>query len=142
MATEEPLLDLKTVTGKFHIRIDGVPHFLAHPDSLTLRQWTQLETLAPRIAVLTLAVGKGDTVSEDDERELSVLLDKAARIVLDAPEVVHEKLMDMHRAAIMNAFFRLRLEGRTTETTTEAAKIGAKSSRVSKGSTAALRKAG
>lgn len=145
MATvNEPLLDLRTVTGKFHIRIDGVPHFLSHPDALTLHKWAQIEAISPRIAALTLMVTGGGEVSDADERELSALLERAVRLVLDAPEVVHEKLDDVARASIFSAFCRLRSAGRETGATATARSktIGARSSRGSKGSTAELPKAG
>lgn len=139
---DEPLLDLKTVTGKFHVRIDGVPHFIAHPDALTLSQMGQLDRLGPRVFQL-IAKASEDTLPADEERELAAYLDRFVRIVLDAPNSVHEKLMDSHRADIVTAFFRLRSPGRATGATTEASRsIGAKRSRGSRPSTVAIRKAG
>jgi hypothetical protein len=133
------LLDLHTITGTFTIRIDGEPYFLSHPDALTLSQINQLQKLRPR----SLELATSEHLSDDDERELSAILDRMVRIVLDAPETVHQKLNDPHRMAIVEAFTMLRSSsGQKTGATTAAKRTGRKLSQVSNGSMAVHRKAG
>lgn len=141
---DEPLLDLRTVTGRFHVRIDGAPHFIAHPDALTLYQTAQLEQMGPRVNELMIAVTTGGEFSDADETELDALLKRAVRIVLDAPDVVHGILTQSHRIQILTAFMRLRHENSRTvgAPKTASPQTGAKRSRDSKGSTVALQKAG
>lgn len=140
MADALSLLDITTDIGRFHVRIDGVPHFISHPDALTLSQINQLQHLRPRAIEMQT---RAEELTSDDERELGAILDRMVRIVLDAPEAVHQKLIDAHRLAIVDAFSKLRSSGRKTGATVMAmSRTGAKSSRGSKGSTVARRKAG
>lgn len=147
MATDTPVLNLTTTVEKLHVRIDGVPHYFKGPDALTLVQHLRMEKISPRIAEL-LKVAEAGTIAADAEQDLHALLDEACRMVVEASEAVHARLTDVHRTAIVWAFLTLQLEGRTTGATPTATnptvrrRSGARSSRVSSGSTGARRKAG
>jgi hypothetical protein len=143
MATDN-VLDLNTIVEKLHVRIDGVPHHFSHPDALTLQGHLRMERIGPRMGALLEAVAAGATTDADDQ-ELALLLDEGCRLVLDAPDSVHAKLLDTHRVLILDAFTQLRLKGRAAEATLKTKarpRRGVKSSPGSSASTAALRRTG
>lgn len=110
----EPLLDLSTVLEPVHVRIDGVPHRLWHRDNLTLAQTVRLEDLGPRVQQLFAAL-RDDTLDAAGEAELDQKLTAATRVVLDAPEAVHERLSQQQRFQILRTFMQLSTEAAAVE---------------------------
>src|SRR5262245_25419825 len=107
-------LSIRTIVEVFHVRIDDVPHRLSHPDRLSLAQTMRMEAVAPRLGELLQRV---ETVTLEEQLELSQLLDEQCRIVLDAPAAVHERLTDVDRLAVVQAFIQLRSTGQATGAT-------------------------
>lgn len=141
MAT--PLLDFSTLVDQAHVRIDGTLYPLRHRDALSLLQAKRLERQAPRVGALL----QQDDLTEAEAAEASTLLAAICRAVLDAPEDVHQRLTDMTRLEVMHAFMQLRMTtraqvGGAPAATSPTRSTGAKRSRASSGSTAAIRKAG
>lgn len=136
----DTLLDLTTIVEKFHIRIDGAPHILAHPDALTLAQTMRMDAIRPRMIELLNSFRSGE-LTPDQEIELGQLLDRGCRVILDAPAVVHDRLVDTQRISILEAFITLRprQNGQTTGATEMALPLtGSTSSPDSNASTTAL----
>jgi hypothetical protein len=145
MATdkEQSVLDIDTVVERLHVRIDGVPHLLSHPNALSLQGHLRMEKIGPRMGELLIASAQRE-LTGDEAEELDHLLKEGCRLVLEAPDSVHAKLRDTHRVLILQVFTQLqsRLATGVGQTTTPA-RTGAKSSRGSRGSTrAALRPTG
>jgi hypothetical protein len=143
MATA-PLLDLKTITPQNSILIDGISYFLRHADMLTLMQAQILNRAYPRAAALMTK----ERITEEEDLELSGLLQQACSIVLDAPADVQAALTDQQRSKIFLAFtpLRSRLLVPPTNGANEAAaqshKTSASGSRASKRTTADRRTGG
>lgn len=137
--TTAPLLDITTLAQAQHVRIDGRAYPLRHPEALSLIQAKRIERAGPRIGGLL----QQPELTEEEQREVSHLLEASCRDVLDAPNEVHVLLSDMHRLAIIETFSRLRLETTPQPTgATRRSRIGDKKSRAFSGSTAATQKAG
>jgi hypothetical protein len=104
--TDKSVLDIDTVVERLHVRIDGVPHQLSHPNALSLRNHIRMEKIGPRMSALLMASSE-NALTDDAEAELQGLLDEGCRLVLEAPPVVHAKLRDKHRVAILQVFMQL-----------------------------------
>lgn len=109
MATDT-VLSLSTLFEPVHVRIDGAPHRLMHEDALTLEQTLVLERLGPRVNELFQKM-RNESINDDERFELDVALDRTCRLVLDAPDVVHQRLTQKHRFAVLKAFMDLRSKG-------------------------------
>jgi hypothetical protein len=109
MATDA-VLSLNTLFEPVHVRIDGAPHRLMHDDALTLEQTLVLEKLGPRVNELFNKL-RDETLNNDERAELDSALDRACRLVLDAPDVVHKRLTQKHRFEVLKAFMGLRSKG-------------------------------
>lgn len=93
-------LQLTTNQVRHVVRIDDIPYSLRTANDLTLSMYKTLERISPRIGGLLLL----DTLSTEEEQELSRLLDQAARLALDAPEDVQVRLGDMNRINVFRVF--------------------------------------
>jgi hypothetical protein len=141
MATTAPLLDLVTIAPQYTIIIDGVSYFIRHTDALTLRQSLIADRAIPRIAELL----KTD-LTEEEDRELSGLLQQVCQVVLDAPLDVQARLTDVQKLQVFVAFTPLRSKLTPSvigaNAATAASPDGSNGSRGSKRTTAARRRAG
>src|SRR5919109_5473343 len=97
------LLDLTTEQELKTIRIDAIEYPIKRSNDLTLAEYKRLERIAPRIAALIAA----DELTPDETKELSHLLDTTVRMALDAPADVQERLGDLNRTRIFEAFTTL-----------------------------------
>lgn len=119
---------------------------LATEEDLGIRGTLRLQRITNRFAGLS----SDETIanlSDDDIDVLSQQLKEAVEsVVLDAPEGLLDRLNDVHRLRILTAFSEAVIEGKPQEktepSTTAVQSISARSSRGSKGSTAARRRAG
>lgn len=144
MATS-PILNIDTLIRRETVRIDGVAYELRTSGELTLFELARLERTADRVHAI-------DTTAEPsvaETAEYAALLDRAVRIILDAPEAVHAKLLTAHREAILWTFIGLSqprpgLTRGTTEArpATASRRTTERSARGSRASTAARRVSG
>jgi len=114
----EPVLDITTLVEPVHVRIDGAPHRLLHPDAMTLEQTIHMEDLGPRVQELFTKL-RDKTIDDAGRVELDDVLDRAVRLVLDAPDVVHLRLGQRQRFDVIKAF--MGLSDRSAAEVTEAA---------------------
>lgn len=94
-----------TVLEEAPIKIDGVLYQIKHPDSLPLGDVRRFEILVPRAEAL---IEKTDELTDDESLELSGILAKCCRMVLDSPPDVAAKLKDVQRLEIIRLFTQLR----------------------------------
>lgn len=144
MASPTPLLDLKTLTDRYTVRVDGKAYEL-RPTA----RFSVVETLAfpEQTARLNVLATKKEKLSVDEADEIEQLLDEICRVILAAPASVHERLTGAQRMQICTAFMVLRLGASQTRRRTNGSrptaaarpKTGANSSRGSRGSTAGIR---
>lgn len=142
MANQTPLLDLKTLTERHTVRVDGKAYTLK-----PMSRFSVLETLAfPEQTARLSALATLKKLTPEQNDEIERLLDEICRVILDAPDAVHERLTGPQRMQVCNVFTLLRqgaspTRRRTTgaNQTTSQAKTGATFSRGSRGSTAATR---
>lgn len=145
MAATRPLLDLTTLIQRETIRVDGVVYDLRNSSELTIFDLARLQRTADRVHQL-------DQIAEptvDERDEYARLVEKAVRVILDAPEAVHTKLSTAQREAILWTFIGLsqpslgltRAPGTETAATAPT-KTARRSARGSRASTVAPRKAG
>jgi hypothetical protein len=101
-----PLLNLDTLSQPLTVAtIDGEPYPIRSADQLSLAGYHVCQRAGERLDVLW-----GQPVLSDDESaELSMLLDRVTRVVLDAPDAVHRRLTDLQRLAVAESFIRLPL---------------------------------
>jgi hypothetical protein len=139
-----PVLSLTTLVEFPTVDIDGTRYKLLPADAMTLRDRITLEATEKNLLTLINA----GTGTDDDEREISALLDQNCRQVLQAPEEVHARLTDPHRLLIVQAFIGLpRASSRQpVEVAASTASLrkssGATSSLGSRGSTRSVRRSG
>lgn len=135
-ARNEPVLDISTIGLGAPVRIDGKRYFIRHPNKLTLESTLELERLTPLAGML---LRRARALSSAEKTELSALLDRICRLVLDAPAAVHKGLSDNNRVALLQVFINLRTPAARRTGGARGAKsrsTGARSSRDSRGSTA------
>lgn len=109
---DEPVLDINTIGLGTPIRIDGKRYFIRAPNKLTLSALMELQDLRPRSYALMQKIEK---LSSTERIELSDLLLRCCRLVLDAPPAVQQALGDVERIQILNVFIKLR-PNRTPQT--------------------------
>lgn len=142
MATDTPVLDLNTVVSDLFVTIDGRPYTLHRRESLSLANAVRVERLSNRIGTLLIAVSERELSGEEDA-ELDDKLKAMCAIVVDAPPAVLAGLNAVQRVQITNVFVRLRPStGHQAGARQMAQPTGGRSSRASRGSTAARRRRG
>jgi hypothetical protein len=100
-----PTLSISTLVTRPAVEIDGERYALFHPDEFALLQRV---TLLAQYRRATELLGAVEAVSPAQAQELHGILDAMVRSVfVDAPDAVHQKLRDDHRAQIAGAFTRL-----------------------------------
>ncbi len=98
--TTQPLLELKTLTERRTLKIDGAPYEVLNPGELPILEYNRIAKRSLRIAEL---LGRDDP-SDEEVAEMGRLLDYAVRVVLVAPPEVHTKLTEPVRLGIFNYF--------------------------------------
>lgn len=130
-----PILTLDTLTEYPTVQIDGHAYALLPADALPVDAYQQFERVSTRFT----ALWKKPDRTPEERTELAQLLDTLCRAVLQAPPDVHERLSDIQRLQIAQAFLELPhvgLQGLGQRTTLKPS-TGASSPRGSNGSTAA-----
>ncbi len=143
------VLSFSTITGKpvHHVQIDGQPYVLRQPDDLPLASIIRAEALGTTVSAFAATVKQQQRLTVGESAALSAALDELCRMVLDAPDAIHEALGDAHRFAVVEVFTLLSAKtpaaaGSPTAAPQTRARTGNASSRGSRGSTAATRARG
>lgn len=135
-----PILDLNTLIERPTIKVDGKVYELLSPDELSILDSQRLTRWGREIEVLATDEEKSD--------ELDALVSQAARKVLaDMPDKVFAKLSASHRFSVVEVFTGLLLRRRLVTAGALAMEMvrpstGAKNSRVSSTSSAAIQAGG
>jgi hypothetical protein len=98
-----PILSIDTLMPIATILIDGKPYELKSADMLPLFDYKRLERYRERIADLMAQ----DDITTDQTVELDELLDRQAKLLLDAPAKVHARLKPAHRMQVYLSFLEL-----------------------------------
>lgn len=101
MAPTDPILDLDTLTDRRTITINKKSFKLRSLDEFSFLYGRQLGKRYQRLGALLSA----EKLTKKDEGERDRLLDDFCRLILVAPDQVHQALEAHHRARIVNAFF-------------------------------------
>lgn len=109
MASPNPILDLKTLTSRQQVRIDGRLYELRSPDELSLLAYRQHAARFVRLGALL----QKKSINATESKEQAALLDGLCRLILDAPPQVHARLHDGQRLQIAEVFSRLLRTRRT-----------------------------
>lgn len=136
-----PLLSLDTLVTGPTVAIDGVPYRLKTRLQLGIVPGAKLAIDGRRMEELNT---RQPNLTVPEAEELASLIDNTCRAVLDAPDHVHQKLSDNQRLDVCWAFIGLHSSilpttGATPLQAPDAQATGAKSSRRSRGSSAARR---
>ena len=98
------ILDLQTRQERPSIRIDGTVYELILPSDLDLEEAIWLEKAGRKIGIFSETL-KDDEKNEEAARQLRELLKRFVSILLrEAPEEVIERLSDVQRLAVVNAY--------------------------------------
>lgn len=144
MATRE-ILSISTLTpDRLSINIDGRSYELADPDDLGIEEIVKLDKLYREISEIEAMEREA---TEEDARNLAVLLDKLARVLLlECPEEVHSRLNDNKRLLIFKAFEEAvggeKRAKPQPQNRAQRRQIGGRKSRSAKSSTVETRKVG
>jgi hypothetical protein len=95
----EPILDLTTLVERPKIRIDGQLYGVRDTDEVNLVEYHRLQRLGEKVDLLSK-----DGLSEAETEEALKALDTACRMILEAPDEVHQKIRDSHRMQILKVF--------------------------------------
>lgn len=98
------LLDLDTLTEHPSVIIDKHAYELTPPEALSAVEYHRIGKIAPRMFALWESATE---LTPEEEVELEQTLDRVCRIVLKAPDEVHERLTDLQRLAIYQTFLTL-----------------------------------
>ena len=84
------------------VKIDGAEHALRNKDAIAILDFKWIEKNAPRIdEIFNL-----EEPTPEDADELSKLIERFTRILLDAPDSVHASLSDFQRMQVVNFFLQ------------------------------------
>lgn len=112
---QTPVLDLDILTGATRpvVRIDGTPYPLKDPDELSVLDFHRA---VPRRA---LELEELANPTDSEAQEYSAILDQGCRLVLEAPDEVHQRLKNRQREQVISVFTRLWLGGFRSKTRVE-----------------------
>lgn len=97
----EPVLSLDTFVEHRVVRIDGKDYDLVNAGELSVLENHRLAKRAARAKELV------EAEDEAQVAELGAVLDWLCRLVLRAPDEVHQRLTETHRLAIVQTFTQL-----------------------------------
>jgi hypothetical protein len=98
----DPVLDLHTSTRR-KVKLDGREYDLRGTSDLRIAEFTKIQSLAMSIAELLTITGERE-LTKPEEKEFDELLDKAVKMALVASPSVFEKLGQMDRLIVFEAF--------------------------------------
>lgn len=139
--TTAPLLDLTVTIDRPCIRFNGVNYEIRTAADLTIGEYKHLWQTAPQLSAL---LSKKD-VSKEEDAARSQMLDDLCRLAIIAPDDVHSRLGDVNRMSVFGVFTNLlfpSVSGARAKQGAAKPKAGTRSSRDSRGSTAARRTTG
>lgn len=100
----EPLFDIDTQLKRPHVTIDGEPHFVFHPEELSVIKHHRFVRAGERIRELEGKTG------DETEKELDALVDKVAGdILVDTPKEIFAKITGAQRLKLVQVFTALLL---------------------------------
>lgn len=100
--SHRPVIELSTLSKRTTISIDGEPYEIRNQRELSVLQLQRMEAIG---GVLTrVGTVPSHEQTADDDRAASKALDEACRMVLIAPDEVHDKLCDADRLQINTVF--------------------------------------
>lgn len=105
----DPVLSLQTITQHATVEVDEVKYRLLPTAALSLFDSIQQE--GDQVALGEL-LQRSDTLNEAQKAEVSRLLNRICRRILDAPESVQAKLTEPMQMLVINAFTELPLNRR------------------------------
>lgn len=97
----EPILDLTTVVHRSLVRIDGKKYELKSPEEFALLDYRSKTRKYDRLGFLF----RKKRLTSAESKEQQTLLDEFCRAILEAPDAVHDKLVEPQRIAVVTAFF-------------------------------------
>ena len=137
----DPLLDIKTLTERPVIAIDGTRYEIISPDELSIVDSARFEQWGLRLAEV-----RADDLKIEGAGEISEILHKLTDwIMVGVPVDVRDKLSDAKRLKVAEVFttlFRQKATAKGAKSKKATRRTGVKSRRGSSGSTAATPPAG
>ena len=98
---KEPILNLDTLAERAVVRVDGADYELLNPGELSVLDFHKIGKRAERVETM---LKQESDLSEGQVAELTEALDALCRIVLRAPSEIHQRLTDMQRLQVSQAF--------------------------------------
>lgn len=138
-ATAKPLLELSTLdpTERPFVAIDGIHYHLLGSADFGLIGLNRLDRMVDQVNAMMARDRSAESLTDDEALELTEILKTTVGEVLRAPSDVLNKLTDVQRLAILQAFTPASSMAVTTKRPNRAARrTGARSSRGSRASTA------
>jgi hypothetical protein len=123
-----PILNLDTLTTRAIVKIAGTSYEVRNLEELPILGYRRLEHQRARLTDLMVKADAAETVEAAEAHEISQLLDRMCRQILDAPDAVLAALTDLERFAVLDFFYELRAMRTPTPVgaiETSATKIGA-----------------
>lgn len=144
-ASDKPLLELSTLdpVDRPYVAIDGARYDLMAPSDFGLIGLNRLDRMVDRINAMQGRQKSSDPLTDEEAAELTGILATTVGEVLRAPAEVRERLTDIQRLAILQAFTPASpMAVRTKRTKRPTRRTGASSSRASRAATASPRATG
>ncbi len=105
---KQPILDLDTLVERQPVRIDGVVYEMLNPAELSILDLHRFGAAGAELADLK-SIDSTAEISDEQMKLISETLRRMTRIILRAPEEVLDRLTDVHRFRLVNAFNGLTL---------------------------------
>jgi hypothetical protein len=104
----KPVLDLDTLVERAPVRIDGQMYEMLNPAELSILDLHRFGAAGEELASLK-RIDSTTEISDEQMQLISATLTRMVRIILRAPAEVQDRLTDVHRFRIVNAFNELTL---------------------------------
>jgi len=117
---KQPVLDLDTLVERSPVRIDGVMYEMLNPAELSILDLHRFGAAGVELASLK-SIDSSSEITDDQMKLISATLIRMVRIILRAPEEVLDRLTDVHRFRVVNAFNALTLTPPPAAAVSEAA---------------------
>ena len=99
--TKTPLLNLSTLSERYTVTIDGDEYELRNPGELDLLSYHKIGKASAEVEQL---LADADALTTKQVTRMNRLIDQLCRAILDAPDVVHKGLKDIHRLQVIQVF--------------------------------------
>jgi hypothetical protein len=105
---KQPVLDLDTLVERAPVRIDGVMYEMLNPAELSILDLHRFGAAGVELASLK-SIDSTTEITDDQMKLISETLRRMVRIILRAPDATLDRLTDVHRFRVVNAFNGLTL---------------------------------